>query len=267
VRLICFTIFFSLFAAGSPRVISTSPQLTEVLFQLGKGESIIGTTSFSDYPNEAKKIPVIGPLFMPGLEATIGKTPDWVILDNSAPLHEYKAQLERFSISHLRVGFTSVSALFSESQKILSLVYGEKENERLSREIAEWKKITSRKKQKIRGLILAWYDPFILVGHSTFLSDLLSYAGIENIAQSDWKLDYPQVSTEWAMKQAPDVILYLQFDSQVPAALERAVQKTWPRNPPTIVPLESSLFPRASFTALRSLPLLLDRVRKKDKES
>ena len=37
------------------RIISLSPSMTEILFAMGLGNNIVGVSSFSDYPAEAKK--------------------------------------------------------------------------------------------------------------------------------------------------------------------------------------------------------------------
>ena len=41
------------------RIISLAPNLTEILFAIGAGNDVVGTSSYSDYPAAAKKIPVV----------------------------------------------------------------------------------------------------------------------------------------------------------------------------------------------------------------
>jgi len=44
------------YAEASPkRIISLTPVGTEILFELGQGDNIIGVTDFCDYPAEAAK--------------------------------------------------------------------------------------------------------------------------------------------------------------------------------------------------------------------
>ena len=43
-----------------PTIIALSPHIVEMLFDVGAGEQIIGTTDFADFPEQAKKIPRIG---------------------------------------------------------------------------------------------------------------------------------------------------------------------------------------------------------------
>lgn len=42
------------------KIISLAPSATEILFELGLGDKIIGRTRFCNYPEEAKDIPIVG---------------------------------------------------------------------------------------------------------------------------------------------------------------------------------------------------------------
>ena len=42
------------------RIVSLAPHITEVLFAAGAGDRIVGTVSYSDFPEAAKAIPLVG---------------------------------------------------------------------------------------------------------------------------------------------------------------------------------------------------------------
>ncbi|MBC8236204.1 ABC transporter substrate-binding protein, partial [bacterium] len=50
------------------RIVSLSPAITEILFELGVGGQIVGVSEHSDYPPEAKKIPWVGRYDEPNIE-------------------------------------------------------------------------------------------------------------------------------------------------------------------------------------------------------
>ena len=58
-------------ARPAQRIISLSPHLTEILFELGAGDLIVGTVSFSDYPIAARSIPRIGDAFSVNVESVV----------------------------------------------------------------------------------------------------------------------------------------------------------------------------------------------------
>ncbi|MGD9519112.1 MAG: cobalamin-binding protein, partial [Armatimonadota bacterium] len=51
--------------AAPRRVVSLSPNLTEVVFFLGAGDRLVGRTDFCDYPPEAIAVPSVGAIVMP----------------------------------------------------------------------------------------------------------------------------------------------------------------------------------------------------------
>ena len=66
-------------ARPAQRIISLSPHLTEILFELGAGDLIVGTVSFSDYPIAARSIPRIGDAFSVNVESVVELAPDLIV--------------------------------------------------------------------------------------------------------------------------------------------------------------------------------------------
>lgn len=63
-------------AAGTPRAITLAPHLTELAFAAGGGEAVVGVVDYSDYPKQARSLPLIGDAFRLDLEAIVGLDPD-----------------------------------------------------------------------------------------------------------------------------------------------------------------------------------------------
>ena len=57
------------------RIISLAPNLTELLFAAGAGNKIVATVRYSDWPAEAKSIPLIGDSFNLDIEAILRLQP------------------------------------------------------------------------------------------------------------------------------------------------------------------------------------------------
>ena len=62
------------------RIISLAPHATELLFAVGAGAQIVGVSEYSDYPEQAKKIPSVGNVFALDLERVISLKPDLVVV-------------------------------------------------------------------------------------------------------------------------------------------------------------------------------------------
>ena len=70
----------TLHSAKVRRIVSMSPSVTEVLFDLGLGNKLVGITDFCKYPSATAKIEKIGGYLDANYEAIISLKPDIVIL-------------------------------------------------------------------------------------------------------------------------------------------------------------------------------------------
>lgn len=248
----------SVAARGVPerhRLVSASPELTEILFQLGKGKDIVATSALSEFPAEAKALPEIGPLFMPSIERTMRLAPDWVLLDEQNLSPAYERALEASRIPALKVRLTSLDALVREATRLLAVVYGERSSatiEAAKRCLATLPPTGGRRE----FLALVWLSPPVLAGHATFLSDLLTRVAGTNAAPSAWATPYPQVSEEWLLRHPVDTVYYLSETESDEKTAERITRGWWPNREVRRVRLESRHFARASFTPLAHLDAL-----------
>ncbi|MBC3874362.1 cobalamin-binding protein [Undibacterium flavidum] len=67
-------------AQPAKRIISLAPHVTEMIFAAGAGQFLIGVSDYSDYPEQAKKIPSVGNIFALDLERLLALKPDLVII-------------------------------------------------------------------------------------------------------------------------------------------------------------------------------------------
>src|SRR5262245_18618649 len=106
-------------AFAAARIITTSPALTELLFQLEHGDKIVGASEYSDTPAEAKLLPRIGSLFHPSIEKTLQLKADWILLDAFTLNPSYVQALEALSLKHTAFRIDSIETLFNASEIIL----------------------------------------------------------------------------------------------------------------------------------------------------
>ena len=69
--------------ATTTRVVSLVPNVTEILFTIGAGDQVVGTSDYCKYPPAALARPKLGGLMNPKLEALIVLKPTHVVLLNS----------------------------------------------------------------------------------------------------------------------------------------------------------------------------------------
>ena len=82
------------------RIVSLSPNLTEILFAIGVArERIVGVTRFCDYPPQVEGLDRIGGIVDPSVEKIVSLRPDLVLATRGNP----SAVLERLRAAGLRV--------------------------------------------------------------------------------------------------------------------------------------------------------------------
>lgn len=229
-------------------LLSTSPQATEIIFQLGKGGDLVATSHYSDYPEEAKKLPRIGPVFAAGIERLVKFAPDWVVSDPEATPVSLDKGLRAAGLRHFPMRIDSVAALFDRSEAFLREVYGESTSpalEKFQACLASYPKTP----RPFRFLAFAWLSPPILFGKHTYLSDLIAKTGGENLL-GDTKVPFPKISPEWILRQEVDTVFYLAEHGQTRELAENLSAKWWPGKTVRLRGLAPAQFARGSFTPL-----------------
>src|SRR5699024_812314 len=63
-------------AEEKPRVVSLAPHLTELVFTAGAGETLVGVVAYSDWPEKARELPLIGDAYRFDMETILGLDAD-----------------------------------------------------------------------------------------------------------------------------------------------------------------------------------------------
>src|SRR3954470_481013 len=101
---------------GAARVVSLAPSITEVLFELGLGDRVVGVTRYCVFPPEARAKPQIGGYYDPNYEAISAARPDLAVV---LPEHaEIRKELEHLGLKVLTVDHTSVQGILASIQLI-----------------------------------------------------------------------------------------------------------------------------------------------------
>ncbi len=239
------------------RVITTSPTMTELVFQLGFASHLIAVSDFSNYPEPAKYLPRVGTFFLPNLEKILSFAPDLVLIDASSTPAQMVHQLNHLKINYKSFSIHSVDDLFEKSQELSKNIFYQESSVFLNQEKKDFWKIKTQYQKPFTFLVTAWFSPLTLVGHSSFLSDLISHFGGKNLLSQEIRNPYPQVSIEWFIKNPPEFLFVLtDNDSQLTQA-QKFVTQWWKNRRVKVIPLHSDYFGRATFTALRELPKIL----------
>lgn len=198
-------------AASKPqRIVSMAPGITEILFALGAGDRVVGVTSYSDYPEEAKTKPSIGGYYAPDMEKIVALQPDMVFA-----LRETQARyiriLEQAGIPVVAVEPRNMQEILTAIDTI-SVAIGEQErgaalHAALAHQLATVRRVTAAAAPK-RVFLEIWDAPLLTVGRKSFINDIITQAGGINVA-ADKDIDYTVCDIETLYAYNPDVYIFV----------------------------------------------------------
>ena len=222
--------------AASQRVISTSPAITEILFALGAGDRVVGVTDYCSFPKKACLLPSIGGPLNPSTETWISLKPDLIIIQEDSIVINKHATILKIPI--LKVSVNNLENILTSIQAIAKTMQVSKRGNQLVDEInSEIKQYRTRlrklKPRQVLMLLSDTNDPsrdLYAVGRNTFLNELLSIAGGENILP-DTMATYPKISKEFIIAKSPEIIIEIGPKSNLSSdgILDR--KKTWGKYP------------------------------------
>lgn len=188
------------------RIVSCVPSLTELLFDLGAGDRVVGRTKFCIHPSPAiYNIPVVGGTKDLKIDTIKSLNPDLIIGNKE---ENVKAQIHELS-QNIPVWISDVSD-FDDAIEMISLLsrilkskdIGDKLTTELLNRKSSW--ADSFPKEKSSVLYLIWQKPFMAAGGDTFIHSMLDIFGLKNCMAD--RNRYPEISLELIKKMNPDYI-------------------------------------------------------------
>jgi iron complex transport system substrate-binding protein len=211
------------------RILSLSPNVTEILFRLGLGEEVAGVTDFCRFPPEAIAKPKVGALLNPNLEKMFALEPTLVI---ALPAHgTLPEKLAARGIRSLVVRNDTVEDVFasiasigaatersSEASALVDSIRATISGVRSAPPARRWRTmiVVSRSPGSIRDVFVA--------GPGTYLDELLRMAGGTNVF-ADAAARYPEPGAEEILHRNPELIVEVRplgKDAAVETRLARA---------------------------------------------
>ncbi|MEO0129182.1 MAG: cobalamin-binding protein [candidate division WOR-3 bacterium] len=187
------------------RIVSLSPAMTEIIFALGAENYLVGTTTYCDFPDSAKKIYKVGDFSNPSIERIISLKPNLIIV-NLPEQSRIKNQLEKYGLKIFVTSPEKLEDIYKEISELGKLIKREKNADSLINYMKENIRPLSRIKKKVYIEISA--KPLITIGGRSYLNELIEMAGGENIF-SNINKDYPVVNQEEVIMRNPEIIIVL----------------------------------------------------------
>ncbi len=198
---------------GAPqRIISTAPNLTEILYAVGAGEQVVAVTNFCTYPpDELEQMPRIGAYLNPDMERMLSLQPDLVVVIPS--MDSLRQRLEAADIPTLTVRNESHEEMLASIEAIGTATGHTEQGRQLRAELEQGLEAVrtqagdrSTSYLMVIGRGSGDMSGIFAVGSGTFLDEIARAAGGRNVLADAISL-YPQVPLEEVIHLAPQVII------------------------------------------------------------
>jgi len=214
------------------RIVSLSPSITEILFDLGLGNNIVGVTKYCDYPSDALSKKKVGGYYDLNYEQIISLEPDLVIMTK---MHEEaKKYLGAFGLNILTVGQKSISDIFNAVYIIGKVCNLEQKASNIINDLKKRveniiNENTSFSKPRViisvgRNIGTGSLEDIYIAGKNTFYNELIALAGGVNAYEGD--IAYPIISIEGIIRLKPEVIIEMISDYKY-ASDKKSILKEW----------------------------------------
>lgn len=192
------------------RIISLVPSITELLFQLGLGEKVVGVTKFCVHPAALVRSKTqIGGTKNPHVDLIQKLQPDLILankeenreadiqeLEKEFPVWVTDVQTVEEALEMIR-GIGNITGYPAEAENICQHFLQEK------KDWLEWKQ--QHGIPSLRTLYLIWKEPYMTVGRDTFIHDMLTLEGSVSVLPEATR--YPILTTEDIIALQPERVL------------------------------------------------------------
>ena len=244
------------------RIIALSPHSVEMLFLLGVGDKIVGTTEFADYPEAAKSIPRIGGHMGVQLDRVLELSPDLVIIWESGNQTKDIERIASFGIPIYISQTKRLEDIPKELQTLGKRVGRTARGEELAHQYVtrlEALRARYRGASPVRFFYQLWTTPLRTIGGGSWINQMFEGCGGRNIFYGA-DMDYPLVSLESVIEKQPEVIVVPSPEGrEIPADL----WQSWPEIPAVekqqIMFFEADLLHRFSYRARDGMQAVCER--------
>ncbi len=246
------------------RVIALAPHIVEMLFEVGAGDTIIGTTEHSDYPNAALSIPRIGNYARLNIEQVLAADPDLIIAWKTGNPSDDLARLEQLGLTIVYSQPDTLEDVAKELRYFGEITGHQQQAEQQAQLfLTRLTKIRAQYQDKspISVFYELWPRPLTTVANLAWPQQQLDVCHASNPFVKS-ATDYPQINVEQVVVKAPQIII--QPSSHGMNSPDKVNWQQWPEIPAVkhnafLIPDADKLH-RMTSRSLDELALLCEKI-------
>ena len=186
-----------------------APHVTELLFAAGGGDHIVGAVSYSDYPEAAQRIPVIGDSRQIDMERVLALKPDLLVGWSNGTSARQLEQLRQLGVPMFSSEPHKLDDVPDSVARLGQLLGTEREALPAAAELRRRLnalKLQYSERRPVRVFYQVWDKPLFTLNGAHIVSDALRTCGGQNIF-ADLKITAPIVDVEAVLEADPEAIV------------------------------------------------------------
>ena len=193
------------------RVVTLSPSLSEIVFALDKGKTLVGVSKYSSYPPEVEKIPHIGGYFSPSIETILLLRPTLVI----GQVYHAKilGLLQKAGMTTLQVPLRSLQDIQDSISTIAKAI--DANDSLVLHDIHQAIQEAKSSKRSAKKVLIMYgspksvkHDVMYVAGTNVFYNDIIELCGATNATKTAFSSE-PKIYFETLLSLDPDKVLIL----------------------------------------------------------
>jgi iron complex transport system substrate-binding protein len=246
------------------RIVSLAPNITELIFALGRGKNLVGVTRHCDYPPEARNLPRVGSYVHLDLERIAALRPDLCLAVKDGNPKETVLRLESLGIPVYAMDPRNLDEVIRTVQELGELIGARQEAERLLKDarnrVSAINKALSGISRRPSVFFQIGGPPIVSAGSGTLIDDLITRAGGRNLAAGSVR--YPKFSREEVIASAPDILIITSMSGEAESRRALEQWRRWDSMPAArnerIFLVDPNLFHRGTLRLLDGLEILTE---------
>ena len=190
------------------RIVSLVPSQTELLYDLGLSEEVVGITKFCIHPNHwFRNKTRIGGTKDVKLDRVKALSPTLIIANKEENVKEQVEELASIAPIYT-TDINTLEDAYHMIQEIGTLTHTSSKAETIIEKIkVSFDMLAEQLAQQAPKtcLYLIWKDPYMSVGRDTFIHDMMLRCKLENVMVHETR--YPTINLEQIKQLAPEIIL------------------------------------------------------------
>lgn len=166
------------------RIISLSPNLTEILYKIKASNKLVGRDQASDFAQNMASVPVVSNGTSLNMEKILALRPDLILVEDGLFFNKALQLLKKEAIPIYRNKAQSLSSIAVTIEHLGVLTGQEKEaNEAKKQFEHDWRNLVKQYKHgsQVPVCYVFWDKPLLTINHDTIINEMIEGCGGENV--------------------------------------------------------------------------------------